>query len=307
MRSGQRALLRTIETLRTAGHAVIERPTTGPGTAAAIARECLEQGADLILAAGGDGTINEVINGMAHSQVPLAILPGGTANVLSMELGLGRRLDAAAAMLGACVPERVSLGLLRASGVPPRFFLLMAGVGLDAHIVYNLNLDWKAHLGKLSYWLSGFGQLGRRLEEFDVWVEGRHQRCSFALASRVRNYGGDIEIARSACLLENKFEIVLFEGENAFQYLKYFAGVLTDTLPGMDGVVMLPARQARFEGPGGRRVYVQVDGESAGWLPASIELVENALTLLVPPDFRERSLARRERRWRGFSAKASPR
>jgi YegS/Rv2252/BmrU family lipid kinase len=289
MRSGRRALTQAMEILREAGHVVHEQPTTGPGEASAIARECIAQGADLILAAGGDGTINEVINGMAHSGVPLAILPGGTANVLAVELGLGRRLDRATAMVGSCVPARVSLGLLRPSEAPPRYFLLMAGIGFDAHIVYNLNLDLKAHLGKLSYWLSGFGQLGRRLEEFDVWLDGGRHRCSFALASRVRNYGGDIEIARSACLLENKFEMVLFQGENGFQYLRYFAGVLTDSLPGMEGVVMLPARQARFSAPAGSRVYIQVDGEYAGRLPAGIELIENALTLLVPPDFRERA------------------
>lgn len=296
MRSGNRALTRALESLRAAGNVVHERPTTGPGAASAIARECVAEGADLILAAGGDGTINEVINGMAHSTVPLAILPGGTANVLAVELGLGRRLDHATAMLGSCVPERVSLGLLHPTGAPPRYFLLMAGIGLDAHIVYNLNLDLKAHLGKLSYWLSGFGQLGRRLEQFDVWVDGRRHRCSFALASRVRNYGGDIEIARSACLLENNFELVLFEGENGFRYLKYFAGVLTDSLPGMEGVVILPARRARFCDPADARVHIQVDGEYAGKLPAEIELVENALTLLVPADFRERAIERRMKR-----------
>ncbi len=74
-------------------------PTTGPRTAGAIAREHIDRGADLIVAAGGDGTINEVAEGMVHSQVPLAILPAGTANVLAMEMKLGAQLERAAERL----------------------------------------------------------------------------------------------------------------------------------------------------------------------------------------------------------------
>jgi len=273
-------------------------PTAGPGDATALAHRCIEEGAGLIIAAGGDGTINEVLNGMVGSSVPLAILPGGTANVLAMELGIGGRMHYAAKLLPtvdalhasgcACVAERISLGRLSPAEGPRRYFLLMAGVGLDAHLVYNLDPAMKARFGKLSYWIGGFGYVNRRLEEFDVEVNGQRLRSSFALASRVRNYGGDLEIACNACLLDDSFELVLFEGENASTYLKYFAGVLTRQLGRMKGVTLVRTQQVRFSVTANSSVYVQVDGEYAGRLPATVEIVPDALTLLVPSVFSTR-------------------
>ncbi len=270
-------------------------PTTGPGTAAHIAREAVERGADLILAAGGDGTINEIVNGMAGSRVPLGILPAGTANVLANELGMGMTMEGAARSLLECVPERVSLGLLStALGDSPRYFLLMAGAGLDAEIVYHLNGRLKDALGKVAYWVGGLARIGRRLPEFTVETESGSHRASFALVSRVRNYGGDLEIAPSISLLDEEFEVVLFEGSSTLPYTKYFLGVLAHRVQGMRGVTILRTRKALFSGAEQGRVYVQVDGESAGVIPASLELAPRALTLLVPPGFRARRPARAE-------------
>jgi diacylglycerol kinase (ATP) len=298
MRRSAGAFRRAIETLEARGHRVRSLPTSSPGDATELARRCVYNGAGLVLAAGGDGTINEVLNGMVGSTVPLAILPGGTANVLAMELGIGKSLSDAATLLPdvatlrdssrVCVAERVSLGLLRPAEGPPRHFLLMAGIGLDAHIVYNLNPGLKARFGKLSYWLGGFSAVNRRLDEFDVEMNGQKVRASFALASRVRNYGGDLEIACNACLLEDSFELVLFEGEHASKYLKYFAGVLTRQLPSMKGVTLARTQTISLTAPNGSPVYIQVDGEYAGRLPATIEIVPDALTLVVPSTFSER-------------------
>ena len=104
------------EILTKNGHNVTVAPTTGPATAGAIARAYIARGADLILAAGGDGTINEVAEGMVHSHVPLAILPGGTANVLAMEMKLGRKLERAASGCTNACPRRISVGHLQADG-----------------------------------------------------------------------------------------------------------------------------------------------------------------------------------------------
>jgi diacylglycerol kinase (ATP) len=264
-------------------------PTSGPGTAAGIAAQAILRGSNLILVAGGDGTINETINGMAHSDVPLGILPGGTANVLATELGIARGLERAAGQFHEWVPERISLGHFRSSAASePRYFLLMAGVGLDAHIVYNLSATLKAAAGKLAYWVGGFSQLGRRFPEFDVTVEGRTIRVSFALISRVRNYGGDLTIAPTISLLDPEFEVVLFEGTNSFRYLKYMLGVVTRRLEGMRGVTILRTREVSLCCPGDSRIHIQLDGEYAGRLPAGIEMVPDSLTLLVPPAFRAR-------------------
>jgi len=270
-------------------------PTTGRGTATDIARDAVERGADLILVAGGDGTINEVVNGMAHSGVPLGILPAGTANVLATELGAGKTMEQAAECLLACTEERIALGSLSMGSGPPRYFLLMAGVGLDAEIVYDLNLKLKDALGKAAYWIGGFRKLGSRLPVFTVEVEGRAYQAGFALVGRVRNYGGDLEIAPTISLFDDDFEIVLFEGESSFRYLKYMFAVGTGLHQRMRGVTILRARSAVFPAPADPRVHVQVDGEYMGTLPAKVEIVPRALTLLVPPGFRASRLASAQR------------
>ncbi len=104
-----------------------------------MAREHIARGADLIIAAGGDGTINEVADGMIHSHVPLGILPAGTANVLATEIGLGCKLERAAEKMEECraAPHLRRPSGRAARGSVSRYFLLMAGAGLDAHVAYK--------------------------------------------------------------------------------------------------------------------------------------------------------------------------
>ena len=275
-----------MEALERDGHRVTSVPTTGPRTASGIARERIAGGADLVLAAGGDGTINEVAEGMIGSAVPLGILPAGTANVLATEMKLGSRLERAAARLSQCRPCRIAVGHVTcADSSISRHFLLMAGIGLDAHIVYRVSAPLKAATGKFAYWVAGWTLLGRRLAEFDVQVNGIERTCSFALVSKVRNYGGDFEIARDVSLLDDRFEVVLFEGRSTLPYVKYFGGLMLNRLSGMRGVTVLRAQCLRLAAPEDRRVYLQIDGEFAGHLPAEIRIVPDALTLLVPPEY----------------------
>ena len=263
--------------------------TTGPGHAGEIARQEVDRGAELILVAGGDGTTNEVVNGMAFSDVPLGVLPAGTANVLACELGIGKSMERAAEALADTVLERVALGsITNGSEDSKRYFLLMAGAGLDADIVYHLNGRLKQAFGKVAYWIGGFSRLGRRFPEFTVEANGCEFRASFALLSRVRNYGGDLEIAPTISLLDDEFEMVLFEGESSLGFLKYMLGVVMHQQQNMQGITILRTRQAEFASPGGRKIHLQVDGEYVGVAPARVEIVPNALTLLVPPGFRAR-------------------
>jgi diacylglycerol kinase family enzyme len=100
--------------------------------------------------------------------------------------------------------------------------------------------------------------------------------------SKVRNYGGDFEIARSVTLLHDQFEVVLFEGDTATRYVKYFAGMALNRLDGMSGVTVLRADRVKISAAEDRRAYFQIDGELGGTLPAEIRIVPDALTLLVP-------------------------
>lgn len=260
-------------------------PTDGPGSAGALAAACVAGGAGLIVALGGDGTINEIIQGMAGSSAALGILPAGTANVLAMETGIGGNLLHAARRMADCVPVDVALGQLTLPAAPPRFFAAMAGAGLDARIVNRVRPEIKRRFGKLSYWAAGFGALGETLPEFSIRLDGRDYRASFALLSRVRNYGGDLEIARHADLLRDDFGAVLFEGESSFRYLKYFTGVLFHGLPRMKGVHVLHAREAEITPLNGRRIDLQVDGESAGCAPARLTAGQARVRILLPPRF----------------------
>ena len=207
-------------------------------------------GADLILVLGGDGTINEVANGVIPSQVPLGVVPGGTANVLANELGLGNSLERAIERLGRCVERRIAVGALCHGTGESRYFLMMCGVGLDATIVTKVNPELKARAGKLAYWVAGLGQVllpNRRR------VSGRGRRreqrqCGFGLASRVRNYGGDMEIASGASLLSDDFEVVLFDGSNPMRYAAYMTAVALHQVKSMPGVKTLRARRVSVYG-----------------------------------------------------------
>jgi YegS/Rv2252/BmrU family lipid kinase len=294
----EHSLQRSVQTLASRGIEARLIATTGPGSAGAQALHQIEAGCDLIVAAGGDGTINEVANGMLHSSVPLAILPGGTANVLAREMRVPLRLERAAAQIPEFLPVRIAAGALRMPGSPPRLFLCMAGAGLDAEIVSRLNLDLKAAAGKLAYYVCGFTQVIRPLREFEVVVDGKRFEASFALVSRVRNYGGDLEIARGASLLHGDFEVVLFRGTQSVHYLRYLAGVLLRRAHRLRGCTIVRGRsivcQAGEPPPGSlnQNIYIQVDGELAGKLPMTVEIVPEALTLLAPPEYlaRERQL-----------------
>lgn len=259
-----------------------------------LAREQIDAGCGLIIAAGGDGTINEVANGMLHSGVPMGILPGGTANVLAREMGMPINLERAAAQIPDSRICRISAGAIGTAGTAERRgFLCMAGVGLDAEIVSRVNFGLKATMGKFAYYVCGFSQVFRPLQEFEILVDGAPYRASFALISRVRNYGGDLEIARGASLLKEDFEIVLFRGTTSLRYLPYLAGVALKCAERMKGITFLRGRSVTClqssEGPG---IYVQVDGELAGTLPVTAEILPEAITLLVPPSYWAREQAR---------------
>ncbi len=195
-------------------------------------------------------------------------------------------MPAVAEKLSSLEPRRISLGQLTQTGEHNgRHFILMAGAGLDAMIVYQINAGLKAAWGKVAYWVAGFRQVGHRLAEMDARVNGRDVRCSFALVSRVRNYGGDLNIARNASLLNDYFELVLFEGPSSMVYLKYFTGVLINRLEGMNGVNLVRTQRVELLRASDPRVYLQIDGEYAGVLPATLSIVPKSLTLLMPASY----------------------
>jgi diacylglycerol kinase (ATP) len=280
-RNPQRILQRTIAALAGGGLSPRLLPTSGPGTAGSLAQEAVRQGADLVLVLGGDGTVNEVVQGLVHSNVPLGVLPGGTANVLAMELGLGSHPETAARRLVAFEPRPVALGRITGS-FGSRYFLLMAGAGLDANIVYEVSAGLKNAVGKLAYWAAGFARFFKRVEQLEVGVvtqvDRQIHRCGFALVSRVRNYGGDLEIASGASLHDDHFEVVMFEGSNPLRYAWYMLNVAARRVQRMRGVRVLRAHRVEIL----TDTPVQIDGEFLGRQTVTIEIVPGAIHLLLP-------------------------
>jgi diacylglycerol kinase (ATP) len=285
LRGSKRARLdAAVEVFQKAGRQVELIPTTGPNKAGELARKAGAR-CDLVLAAGGDGTINEAINGLVGTDIVFGALPAGTANVLANELGFSNRPDRAASQLLHAVPTRIGLGAYDRPGHARRHFALMAGIGLDARIVYELDLNLKARLGKLAYWHGGFLQFGRFIPRFTICVNGVSYVASFALITKVRNYGGDFEIAKRIRLTDPDFEVVIFQNHEWHDYVRFFGAVVTNRLYTTPGVTICRSAGASVGGAEDSRIYVQTDGEAVGNLPATISTVPDALTLLVPKNY----------------------
>jgi diacylglycerol kinase family enzyme len=229
-----------------------------------------------------------VVNGIAGSRIPFGVLPSGTANVLANEIGLAGRPDHAAKQLLESTPIRIPLGRLEREGHPTRYFALMAGIGLDAKIVYHLDLNLKQRFGKLAYWHGGFRHLRGDLPRFRTVVNGESYYGSFTLVTKVRNYGGDFEIARHVKLMDADFEVVIFQKNTWPDYVKFLGGVMLDRLREIDGVVIRRASSVQVQAPEDTRIYIQTDGEAVGALPATVGTLPDALTLLVPQKYLSR-------------------
>lgn len=160
--------------------------TTAPGHGEVLAREAALDQWDVIAAGGGDGTVNEVINGIKGKAIALGVIPLGTANVLADEIGLDRGVDSVARALALGPVRPIRLGL--ANG---RRFMMMAGAGFDANVVATVSPALKKRLGPLAYvWQAGVVGFTGKLGLSTVTIDGvRHQSAS-AVACNGRRYGG---------------------------------------------------------------------------------------------------------------------
>ena len=137
------------------------------------------------------------------------------------------------------------------------------------------------------HWHGGIRQIGRPVPRFSICVDGHEHQASFALITRVRNYGGDFQIARRIKLTDADFEIVVFENHEWHDYLRFFGAVVTNRLYETEGVFVYRSTKATLNAPDAGPIYVQADGEAVGNLPATITTVPDALTLLIPKRYAE--------------------
>jgi diacylglycerol kinase (ATP) len=264
-------------------------PTKGPGSAQGLARSAATAGADVVVVCGGDGTINEVVNGLALSACPLAILPGGTANIAARDLGLSLRPVAAARDLAHARTRRIALGRVtwgRGPGAPPqvRYFLSVAGIGFDAHVVHHLGSNLKRDFGVTAYVWKAFEQVwGYGFPPFLCQSGDREWRGRMALVQRTERYAGWLHMSPGSSLLNPEMKLFLFQGANPWRYFFYSAAlVLRRHLHLRDLRIVESWPLNCHAESAAKTIRVELDGEEAGELPATFELVPDALTLLLP-------------------------
>ena len=270
-------------------------PTTASGSAQEIARQAVQQRRGMVIACGGDGTINEIINGLAGSTVPMALLPAGTANILAKELRVPWDIPAAARLIPGGSIRRVALGLAtslngsHSAELPPdgRYFLSVAGAGPDGAIVNAVSGELKKRAGILAFWAEGVRQLVRYdFPEMRVRSNGQDHLASILVVGRTANYGGPFKITTGASLFEDSFEFLTNSSRSRLRYLACLPALWMGKLRGMDGIAAWKHTEVICESANGAEVFAQVDGEPIGRLPLAFRIVPNALSLVTPANLK---------------------
>jgi diacylglycerol kinase (ATP) len=280
-----------VRILKDAGIAVELAPTTGPNAAIRIAQQAVEQRRGMVIACGGDGTINEIVNGLAHSQVPMALLPAGTANILAKELGIPWDIPHAARLISGGAIRRIALGVatpMNGNHAPSiskegRYFLSVAGAGPDGAIVNGVNEDLKKKTGVVAYWVEGFRQLFRyAFPKMRVRSAGRDREATIIVVGRTAHYGGPFKITTEASLYEDTFEFLTNSTRSRLGYLSCLPALFTGKLRQKRGIETWKDAEAICESAGAEPVYAQVDGEPVGPLPMAFRIVPDALSIVTP-------------------------
>jgi diacylglycerol kinase (ATP) len=261
-------------------------PTDGPGSGPELARRAVREHRHMVIVCGGDGTLNEVVNGLAGSAVPLALLPAGTANVFAKELGLPWNIERAASLIARSRFRRVALGHVSATelGADGRYFLSLAGAGPDGVIVRAINQSLKNRTGTIAFWVEGFRQLALySFPRFHVAIDKEKSEATLMIVGRTKHYGGPFQITTRADLYGNDFELMLCASTSRWKYLSYIPLLLAGQLRRAREIRFLRATDMLCEPISEEPVWVQVDGEPAGRLPAQFRIIPDALTLAVPP------------------------
>jgi len=301
-RQRQRELEAAVAVLRSGGVEAEVFPTHSREHADEEARRAVSAGCDTVFACGGDGTIHNIAQALATMPVALGILPMGTANALAHDLGIPRRVSAAAKSALTSELRRIALGRITCvglKGLPTTcYFVVAAGVGVDAHLFYKLQSGVKQRLGMAAYYAKAwhlwftYPMTRFRVELTDSESgAARNVNLTELLAVRIRHFGGVLqELAPGASLERGDMRLVMCHTESRLAYLSYVTRALFHrrwTIPGIElahsGKVKIDyAASSGAERERWSKVYVEADGELLGTLPAEITMTPDALTILAP-------------------------
>ena len=288
--------------LRGAGVEADLVPTQSQDHAGVATRRAMHAGCDTIFACGGDGTIHNIAQVLANTSVALAILPMGTANALAHDLGLPLDVSAAAVAALQGTPRRVALGhveYLDLAGNPgTKYFVVAAGVGVDAHLFYKLHSGTKQRMGMAAYYAKAWNlwltyPMTRFVAEYleTGASEPRRAEVTELMGIRIRNFGGVVhELAPGASLDRDDMRLVLCRTASRLAYLAYVTRCVLRRRWAIPGIDWAHCKKVSCQylppsigaGPEPRKIYVEADGELLGTLPVEITVVPDALTLLAP-------------------------
>lgn len=256
--------------------------TSAAGDATRLATAAAQAGIEEVIVSGGDGTINEALQGLVGTRVRLGIWPAGTANVLARELQLPFDAERAAEVIARGATRRIYAGCATEELTGARrYFFLMAGIGLDASVVERVSARLKRRVGEGAFWVSGLTHLVRwRPIPFRVEIGEQIFPATFAALGRAAHYGGDISVTPRARLDEPEFEICIVNSRSRLRFLHLLAHALRPdgVRREMPGVRYVRATRARAEG----EARMQVDGELVGQLPVTFEIVSTPVEVIAP-------------------------
>ena len=266
-------------------------PTSLSGHATDLAKQAAVEGCDLVAVYSGDGTVNEVVQGLAGMPSPaLLVLPGGTANVLANELGLPIDPLMAARLLPqlAAKPVRLGQAIFSNNNDQSRYFLLMCGAGLDAAVADRVSKPLKRRLGQAAFWLAGARFSLQRFPR--ARISGADNgasspSCGLVVVSKSRLYGGGLVLTPGASLLADHFITAQYPGANRLVYGSYLAAAKCHLMSKCPGVLLESREDLVLEPAAADRVQVQLDGEVVGELPARITLSDATCTVLMPESY----------------------
>ena len=273
-------ITQAVSLLRETGYKVKTLHTEKSGDAEDFAKRAVDEGISFIIAGGGDGTFNEVINGIAYTRIKIAILPLGTANVLAKELGIPEDVKGAVTHAVKGKAHTISLGKIRCfrdSRPITRYFCLMAGIGFDGRTVYGVNPSLKKYSGKLAYILSGLKSLiGSPFEPLKIFID--HTECEgySVIIGNASKYGGHYRVTPDANLLRPELYACIMRGKRRIDLLRYSFGIMIGRHLRFDDVLYLRASSVMIEG----NAHIQIDGDYLGRTPASITVAADAIQMV---------------------------
>jgi diacylglycerol kinase (ATP) len=257
----------------------VVRLTGCPGDAAAMAANAVREGYQTIVAAGGDGTINEVVNGLAGSDVTLGLLPLGTMNVYAAELRIpSDKLRRCWEIIQAGHVRRVDLA--QANG---HCFVQLAGVGFDAQAVAGVDWQAKKSFGPLSYLISAAKVATLKPPRLRIESEdGSEQEGSFVLVGNGRYYGGRVAVFKQAVIDDGKLDVLVFKNLGYLDIIRYLQCILMGTHLSLPDVEYFQTRRMTVSSASGDDVPFEADGELVGYVPVTFQIAHRSLKVLTP-------------------------